>query len=156
MTTSIGLSWFPLFEFLEFRYSSFQVATQGEELMGLLGGPVSASLSAIGSVNFGQAMRASDQRYTVAGWVDLVGAGRLRLEVRGECGQASDAATFEATGTPEGELHPAYHLLGWVNAEQPIVNGAGRVLSICGSIRRVNAAPSERDAAVGAFTMNRA
>lgn len=58
MTTSIGFTWLPLFEFLQFSDSSFPVVPQGEELTGRLGGACPRRLVRDG---IGE-LRASDAR----------------------------------------------------------------------------------------------
>lgn len=144
----------PLFEGSQFTYVAFQVEPQSEELMGMLGGPVTTRFTAIGTARFEHVQCASDGSYTVSGWLDSSpGAGRLQIEGGGQLRQASTAATFEATCTPATEGGRAIHLVGWVSAEQPTANGRGRVIAIRGTIRET--ALDESGLGVGVFTLRR-
>lgn len=44
----------PLFEGSQFTYAAFQVEPQSEELMGMIGGPVTTRFAAIGTARFEQ------------------------------------------------------------------------------------------------------
>ena len=142
----------PLFDGTQFTYIAFHVDPQGEELTGMLGAPVTARFTAIGSAHFDRAVCLADGSYTVSGWMDTSG-GRLQIEAEGQLRHASNAATFEATCTPATEAGPTFHLVGWVYADQPGAAGRALVVGIHGTIRET--APGESGLGVGVFTMRR-
>jgi hypothetical protein len=75
--------------------------------------------------------------YTLDGTLSFRPGIELKVSAEGVLGSGNTPATFEATGVgTEGPTKGAiYELLGWVFAEQPIVAGGGRVLSVRGSVR---------------------
>lgn len=142
------------FEGQKFSYAAFHVDPQDVELTGILGGPVTTQLTALGSAHFDRATCVADGSYTVSGWLDTpVRAGRLQIEAEGQLRQASTAATFEATFTPATEGGPTFHLVGWVYTEPPAANGGGRVIGIRGTIRETT--PGTSGLGTGAFSMRR-
>jgi hypothetical protein len=84
----------------------------------------------------------------------------------GGLGSGNAPATFEATGTgTEGITKGAiYRLFGWVFPEEPVVQGAARVLSIRGSVWAVRGPDAQPEielgrmpvGTVGAFVIERA
>jgi hypothetical protein len=139
--------WFPLFEFTDFIYRTYQVLPEVEELMGLLGGPVTAKFSSVGSVTFGQAFREAGDRYRVSGWIDEGGRPRIEVEATGSLRPDSTPATFEATcvEVADGVKTVVGQLAGWVFPEEPVQNDAARILSIRGSFRMASGAAAPTD-----------
>jgi hypothetical protein len=143
--------WFPLFEFADFTYWTFSVVPEAEELMGLLGGPVTAKFASIGSISFGQAFKEAGDRYRVSGWIDASGRPRIEVNATGELRPAVTPATFEATCEEvDGEKRTTVcELVGWVFPQEPIQYGAARVLNIRGSVRMVGGPDIPPAAGVG-------
>ena len=143
--------WFPLFEFADFTYRTFLVLPEAEELMGLLGGPVTAKFSSIGSISFGQAFKEADDRYRVSGWIDTSGRPRIEVNATGQLRSDATPATFEATcEEADGEKRTVVcELVGWVFPQEPIQSGAARVLNIRGSVRMVSGTDTAPPAGVG-------
>ena len=142
--------WFPLFEFADFTYWTFLVLPEAEELMGLMGGPVTAKFSSIGSISFGQAFKEADDRYRVSGWIDTSGR-RIEVNATGQLRPDATPATFEAACEEvDGEKRTAVcELVGWVFPQEPIQYGAARVLNIRGSVRMVSGTDPAAPAGVG-------
>ena len=75
----------------------------------------------------------------------------LDVSVKGALGSGNAPATFEATGTgTDGVTKGAiYKLVGWVFPEDPVVQGAGRVLSVRGSVWAVRGPDTKPEAELG-------
>jgi hypothetical protein len=88
------------------------------------------------------------------------------VSVQGALGSGNAPATFEATGTGTQGITKGtiYKLVGWVFPEEPVVQGAGRVLSVRGSVRAVRGPDTNSEielgkmpvGTVGAFVIARA
>jgi hypothetical protein len=139
MATDTGSTWFPLFEFQDWTYQSVLVLPTPEENTAAPGAGVTAKKWAQGSLFLGQAIKAPEDGYTLGGRLEFRPGVELEVSAKGALGSENTPASFEATGT--GTKEPTkgaiYQLIGWVFPEQPIVQGAGRVLSIRGSVRAV-------------------
>lgn len=164
MTTDTD-SWFPLFEFQDWIYQSFLVLPTPEENDALPGTAVTAKKWAKGTLLCGQAFKVADG-YTLDGTLSFRPGVELKVSAKGALGSGNSPATFEATGIgTEGPTKGAiYQLAGWVFPEEPIQNGAGRVLSVRGSVRAVRGSDSKPETelggmpvgTVGAFVIARA
>lgn len=147
-------SWFPLFEFQDWTYQSFLILPPPAESAAPPGTAITAKKWAKGALVCGQAFKVPDG-YTLRG--NLVFAPGVELEVsaKGAFGPGNGPATFEATGTGvDGRTKGAvYQLVGWVFAEEPIINGAGRVLSVRGSVRAVRGPDAKPEAELGGMPL---
>ena len=143
--------WFPLFEFADFTYWTFMVLPEAEELMGMMGGPVSAKFASIGSISFGQAFKEANDRYRVSGWIETSGRPRIEVNATGQLRSDATPATFEATCEEAvGEKRRTVcELVGWVFPQEPMQAGAARVLNIRGSVRMVGGTDTATPAGVG-------
>ena len=139
MSNDSRVPWFPLFEFADFTYWTYVVLPEAEELMGMLGGPVTAKFTSIGSVTFGQAFKEAGDKYRVSGWIEASGR-RIEIDATGSLRPDATPATFEATcTTADGDRKAVQcELAGWVFPDEPIQSGAARVLSIRGSVRMLS------------------
>lgn len=80
----------------------------------------------------------------------------MEVSAKGRLGSGVAPATFEATGTGiDGKTKGAiYHLVGWVFPELPIVNQAGRILGVRGSIRAVRGPDSNPELDLGKMPLD--
>ena len=131
-------SWFPLFEFAEWSYQSFLLLPTEDEKSAAPGTTITAKKWANGIVGLGQAFKTGDHRYEVTGVVSNDKL-KLTLSAKGGFGVGDTPGMFEATVTGnEGPAKGAVsQLIGWVFADEPVVQGARRVRSIRGSVRAV-------------------
>ena len=143
-------SWFPLFEFQDWIYQSFLVLPTPEENDALPGTAVTAKKWAKGTLLCGQAFK-TDDGYTLDGRLSFRPGVELAVSAKGTFGSGNAPATFEATGTgTEGPTKGAiYQLVGWVFPELPIVNAAGKVLSVRGSVRAVRGPNTKPETELG-------
>lgn len=143
-------SWFPLFEFQDWIYQSFLVLPMPAEDSAEPGTVVTAKKWAKGTLLCGQAFKTSDG-YTLDGTLSFRPRVELVVSAKGTFGSENTPATFEATGTGmEGPTKGAiYQLVGWVFPELPIVNAAGKVLSVRGSVRAVRGPDTKPDTELG-------
>jgi hypothetical protein len=170
MATDINSPWFPLFEFQDWIYQSFLILPTPEESSALPGTAITSNKWAKGMFVCGQAFKAADG-YTLSGTLSFDSppappGTELQVSVKGALGPGNAPATFEATGAgTEGVTKGAiYRLFGWVFPEEPVVQGAGRVLSIRGSVWAVRGPDTKPDielgrmpiGTVGAFVIERA
>lgn len=104
-----------------------------------------------GTLALGQAFTAPDGGYTLDGLLSFAPGIGLAVSAKGILQSGNAPATFKATGTgTEGITKGAiYELVGWVFAEEPIVNNAGRVLSVRGSVRAVRGPDSSPETELG-------
>jgi hypothetical protein len=140
MATDTESTWFPLFEFQDWTYQSVLVLPTSEENAAAPGAGVTAKKWAEGSLLLGQAFNAPDEGYDMlSGRLSFRPGIELEVSAKGTLGSGTAPASFEATGTgTEGDTKGAiYQLTGWVFAEEPIVQGASRVLSVRGSVRAI-------------------
>lgn len=157
--------WFPLFEFQDWVYQSFLVLPTPAEDSAVPGTAVTAKKWAKGTLLCGQAFKTADS-YTLDGTLSFRPGVELVVSAKGTLGSENAPATFEATGTGmEGPTKGAiYQLVGWVFPELPIVNTAGKVLRVCGSVRAVRGPDTKPDTdpggtpigTVGTFVIMRA
>jgi hypothetical protein len=118
-----------------------------------------------GTLALGQAFTAPDGGYTVSGLLTFAPGIALAVSGHGVRRSGNAPASFAATGVgTEGvTLGAIYDLVGWVFPEEPIVNDAGRVLTIRGSVRAVRGPDSNPGidlgkmplGTVGAFSIER-
>lgn len=158
-------SWFPLFEFQDWRYQSFLLLPTPVEDTAEPGTAVGARKWSRGTLLCGQAFNDAGG-YTLTGTLVFRPGVELSIAARGRLGTADGPATFEATGTGiDGPLKGMVsQLVGWVEPEQPVVHGAARVLQVHGSIRAVRGTDKDpgKDPSgmplgtVGAFVIARA
>jgi hypothetical protein len=143
-------TWFPLFEFQEWIYQSFLVLPTPEEDDALPGTEVTAKKWAKGTFLCGQAFRAAES-YTLGGALAFRPGVELSVSAKGALGTGSNPAPFEATGTgTEGPTKGAiYRLVGWAFPQEPIENGAARVLSIRGSVWAVRGPDAKPEIELG-------
>ena len=130
--------WFPLFEFQDYIYQSFLVLPTAEENDAPAGSAVTAKKWGKGAFSCGQAFRTADG-YQLEGSLSFRPGVELAVSAKGTFGKGNSPASFEATGIgTQGPTKGAIHnLSGWVFPEEPIQNGAARVLSIQGVILAV-------------------
>jgi hypothetical protein len=154
MATDTHSTWFPLFEFQDWIYQSYLVLPTSEENSAPPGTAVTAKKWAKGMVALGQAFN-SPEGYTLGGNLSFGVGIELAVSAKGVLGFENTPATFEATGTgTEGRTKGAiYQLVGWVFAEQPVVNGGGRVLSVHGSVRAVRGPNAKPEAELGGMPL---
>ena len=165
MATADTDSWFPLFEFLDFIYKSTLVLPTPEESDAPPGTVVTAKKWAQGTFLCGQAFK-NNGGYTLDGSLSFRPGVELAVSAKGILGSGNAPAPFEATGTgKEGPTKGAiYQLVGWVFPELPTASGAGRVLSVRGSVRAVRGTDTKPEVdlsgmplgTVGAFVITRA
>ena len=158
-------SWFPLFEFQDWIYQSFLVLPTPEENDALPGTAITAKKWAKGTLLCGQAFT-SPEGYTLAGTLSFRPGAELTVSAKGALGSGNSPATFEATGTGTGgpTKGAISQLVGWVFPEDPIHNGAGRVVVVRGSVRAVRGPDTQPDkdlsgmplGTVGVFVIARA
>jgi hypothetical protein len=140
MPTDTGPTWFPLFELQDWVYQSVLVLPTSEENAAAPGAGVTAKKWAKGSLFLGQAFEAPGEGYDLPGGrLEFASGLELEVSAKGTKGSGSTPASFEGTGVGTvGPLKGAiYQLTGWVFAEQPIAEAAGKVLSVHGSVRAV-------------------
>ena len=158
-------SWFPLFEFQDWTYESFLILPTSAESNADPGTVVTAKKWAKGELFCGQAFNTADG-YTLDGRLSFLPGVELLVSGKGALGVGNNPAPFEATGAgTDGPTKGAiYQLVGWVFPEKPILNGAGRVLSVKGSVWAVRGPDTKPEIelggmpagiAVGAFVIER-
>jgi hypothetical protein len=111
---------------------------------------VTAKKWAKGTLFLGQAFTAGDDGYTLGGRLSFAAGIELEVTAAGTLGYRNAPASFESTGTgTAGKSKRAiYQLTGWVFAEEP-VEGAGRVVSIRGSVRAVRGPDTKPETELG-------
>jgi hypothetical protein len=142
--------WFPLFEFQDYIYQSFLVLPTEQENEAPAGSAVTAKKWGKGAFSCGQAMRSADG-YELQGSLVFRPGVELPMTAKGALGEGSNPASFEATslGT-EGPTKGAVHILsGWVFPDEPIQNGAARVLRSQGVILAVRGPDTSPAVALG-------
>jgi hypothetical protein len=151
MTPDANSLWFPLFEFQEWTYQSTLLLPTAEETAAASGGAMTAKGWAKGTLALGQAFTAPNGGYTLGGVLSFAPGITLSVSARGVRRSGNAPATFEATGTgTEGITKGAiYELVGWVFAEEPIVNNAARVRGVRGSVRAVRGPDSSPETELG-------
>src|ERR1022692_162967 len=144
MAIDTDSKWFPLFEFQDWSYRSFLISPAPEGASATAAAPA-ARQWAKGALVCGQAFSSPDG-YTLSGNLVMGPGIELAVSAKGDLGSEDAPGTFEATGTgTEGVTKGAvYQLVGWVFAEQPEANGAGKVLSVRGSVRAVRGPMQDR------------
>ena len=147
-------TWFPLFEFTDWTYQSVVVRPTPAEQAAAPGSAIAATKWAAGTLLCGQAFNEAGG-YSLAGTLSFRPGVELQFTAKGALGSGNAPATFEAMGTgTEGPTRGAiYQLVGWVFPEDPIRNGAGRVLSVRGSVRAVRGPDTKPDADLGGMPL---
>lgn len=138
--------WSPLFEFQDYVYQSFLVLPTAEENDAPAGSAVTAKKWGKGEFSCGQAFKTADG-YEVQGSLVFRPGVEFSVMARGRLGKGNNPASFEASGVgTQGPTKGSIHTLsGWVFPEEPIQNGAARVLRIEGvilAVRGSDAAPA--------------
>jgi len=151
MAADTESTWFPLFEFQDWIYQSVLVLPTPEEGTAAPGAGVTAKKWAKGSLFLGQALEASEDGYTLGGRLEFAPGVELDVSANGTKGSGNAPASFEGTGTgTAGKTKGAiYQLTGWVFAEQPIAQGAGKVLSVRSSVRAVRGPDTNPETELG-------
>lgn len=154
MATAPDSLWFPLFEFQDWSYQSFLVLPTPEEDSGAPGSGITAKKWAKGALAVGQAFR-SAEGYTLSGTLSFAPGVELTVSAKGMLGVEKAPATFEATGegTSGRTKGAVYQLTGWVFAEEPIVSGGGRVLSVRGAVRAVRGPDAKPEVELGGMPL---
>lgn len=150
MATDADSRWFPLFEFQDWIYQSVLLLPTSEEDAALPGAGVTAKKWAKGSLFLGQAFTAGDNGYTLGGRLSFAAGIELEVTAAGTLGYGNAPASFESTGTGTADKSKGaiYQLTGWVFAEEP-AQGAGRVVSIRGSVRAVRGPDTKPETELG-------
>ena len=150
MATDAESTWFPLFEFQDWVYQSVLVLPTSEEDAAAPGAGVTAKKWAMGLLFLGQAI-GNSEGYILGGRLEFAPGIELEVSAKGTLGSGNTPASFEATGTGTGEKTKGaiYQLTGWVFPEQPIVQGASRVLSVRGSVRAVRGTDTNPEKELG-------
>ena len=149
MSTETDL-WFPLFEFQDYVYQSFLVLPTAGENDAPAGTAVTAKKWGKGAFSCGQAFKTAEG-YKLEGSLSFRQGVELSVLATGTLGKGNSPASFEATGIgTQGPTKGAVHTLsGWVFPEEPIHNGAARVLSIQGVILAVRGPDTSPETALG-------
>jgi len=148
-------TWFPLFEFQDYSYQS--IVAVAAPLTGTAGAappPVTARTWGMGQFACGQAFQSGDG-YTAGGKLVFKEGIELAVQIQGTFGKGVEPASFQAVGcAPDGPIKGAtYQLVGWVFPES-INNGAGRVLSVRGSVRAVAGPDSNPTVELGGLPLD--
>jgi hypothetical protein len=154
MAIDTDSKWFPLFEFQDWSYRSFLISPAPEGASATAAAPA-ARQWAKGALVCGQAFSSPDG-YTLSGNLVMGPGIELAVSAKGDLGSEDAPGTFEATGTgTEGVTKGAvYQLVGWVFAEQPVANGAGKVLSVRGSVRAVRGPDARPETELGGMPLD--
>jgi hypothetical protein len=131
------VKWFPLFEFQNYNYFSVVMVPDLKTSEVLPPAPIAARKWGMGTFICGQAFQTADG-YTLEGRLAIKPGVEMTVSAHGNLGNANEPASFEAVGTgAAGPIAGAiYQLAGWVFPES-VDGGAGKVLSVRGSIRAV-------------------
>jgi hypothetical protein len=138
MAADTNAVWSPLFEFQDWTYQSTLVLPTAEETAASAGTTTTAKKWTKGTLALGQAFKAANDGYTLSVLHSFAPGIELSVSAKDVMRSENEPATFEAIGTgTEGITKGSvYELFGWVFAEKPINNNAGRVLSIRGRCGR--------------------